>query len=280
MANPAVEEMLGYHPSELIGTDIRRLLPRRYAGNWNLIRSYTAPKEATEEKTRYVELSALRKSGDEVPVHVSISESLNREKKIFNAILRDISERKAYEEELRLLSITDSLTRLYNRRHFYSLAQKDLERALRNKGPFSILLFDIDEFKRYNDTHGHEGGDTLLKEVADLMRKTFRLMDSCFRFGGEEFLVLLPDTNAANAMVAAERFRRCLADKKFVLAPMGTPVHVTASIGVSEYRDGWTIDDIVRYADLSMYAAKHAGRNQTVSYEQLVTRSVESDGAA
>lgn len=280
MANPAVEEILGYDTGELIGMDIRLLLPPRYAGNWDLIRSYTAPKEATEEETRYVELSALRKSGEEIPVHVSISESLARGKKMFNAILRDISERKAYEEELRLLSITDSLTRLFNRRHFYSLAQKDLERALRNRVPFSILILDIDEFKRYNDTYGHHGGDALLKEVADLMRKTFRLMDSCFRFGGEEFLVLLPETDAAGAMIAAERFRARLAGKKFLLAPMGSPVPVTASIGVSEYRDGWTIDDVVRYADLAMYAAKNAGRNQTVSYEQLVTRSVESGGAA
>jgi len=280
MANPAVEEILGYDTGELIGMDIRHLLPPRYVGNWDLIRSYTAPKEATQEETRYVELSALHKSGKEIPVHVSISETLTHGKKMFSTILRDISERKAYEEELRLQSITDSLTGLFNRRHFYSLAQKDLERVLRNKVPFSILMIDIDEFKMYNDTYGHQGGDSLLKEVADLMRKTFRLMDSIFRFGGEEFLVLLPETDDAGAVIAAERFRGRLADKKFFLAPMGPPASVTASIGVTAHRNGWTIDDIVRHADLSMYAAKNAGRNKTVSYEQLVTRSVESDGAA
>jgi len=280
MANPAVEEILGYDTGELIGMDIRLLLPPRYAGNWDLIRSYTAPKEATEEETRYVELSALHKSGREISVHVSISETLAHGKKMFNAILRDISGRKAYEEELRLLSITDSLTGLFNRRHFFSLAQKDLERALRNKVPFSILMIDIDNFKMYNDTYGHHGGDSLLKEIAGLLGKTFRLMDTCFRFGGEEFLVLLPETDDAGAVMAAERFRGRLAGKKFFLAPMGPPVSVTASIGVTAYRDGWTIDDVVRHADLGMYAAKHEGRNKTVSYEQLVTRSVESDGAA
>ena len=280
MANPAVKEILGYDTSELIGMDIRLLLPPRYAGNWDLIRSYTAPKEATEEETRYVELSALQKSGKEIAVHVTISETLAHGKKMFSAILRDISERKAYEEELRLLSITDSLTGLFNRRHFFSLAQKDLERALRNKVPFSILIIDIDNFKMYNDTYGHHGGDSLLKEISDLLRKTFRLMDSCFRFGGEEFLILLPETDDAGAVIAAERFRVLLAGKKFFLAPIGPSVLVTASIGVSMYHDGWTIDDVVRHADLGMYAAKNAGRNKTVSYEQLVTRSVESDGAA
>lgn len=80
--------------------------------------------------------------------------------------------------------------------------------------------------------------------------------------------------------MAAERFRVRLAGKKFFLAPMGPPVSVTASIGVSAYCDGWTVDDVVRHADLGMYAAKHAGRNKTVSYEQLVTWSVESGGAA
>jgi diguanylate cyclase (GGDEF)-like protein/PAS domain S-box-containing protein len=280
LANPAVKEMLGYDPGELIGKDIRRLLPPRYAGNWDLIRSYTTPKETTEEETRYVEVSALGKSGKEIPVHVSISESLTHGKRMFNAILRDISERKVREEKLRLLSITDGLTGLFNRRHFYSLAQKDLERALRNKGPFSILLIDIDDFKRINDAYGHHAGDSLLKEVADLMRKTFRLMDTCFRFGGEEFLVLLPDTNAENAIVAAERFRSRLAGKKFHPAPLRPPLTVTASIGVSEYREGWTVDDIVRCADLAMYAAKHGGRNRTVNYGQLESRPIANDGAA
>ncbi len=216
----------------------------------------TAPKESTEEETRYVELSALHKSGKEIAVHVSISETLAHGKKMFSAILRDISERKAYEEELRLLSITDSLTGLFNRRHFFSLAQKDLERALRNRVPFSILMIDIDDFKRINDTCGHHGGDSLLKEIADLLRKTFRLMDSCFRFGGEEFLLLLPETDDAGAVIAAERFRVLLAGTKFFLAPIGPPVPVTASIGVSAYYDGWTIDDVVRHADLGLLCKK------------------------
>jgi len=270
MVNPAAEEVLGYGKDEMTGMDIRLLLPPRYAENWDIIRSYTSPKETTASETRYVELSAQRKSGEEIPVNVSISENRNPEKRVFTAILRDISERKAYEEELRLLSITDSLTRLFNRRHFYSLAQREVDRANRNKMPFAILMADIDRFKTYNDTYGHHGGDHLLKEIADLIRVTYRTMDAGFRFGGEEFLVLLPDTNAPGAMVAAERFRIRLAGKEFHLPPVGDPVGVTISIGISEYREGITVDDMVRYADMAMYAAKNGGRNRSVTYQQLV----------
>ena len=279
MVNPATEEVLGYRKEEMIGMDIRLLLPPRYAKNWDVIRTYTSPKQTAAE-ARYIELSAQRKSGEEIPVHVSVSENRNHVDKSFTAILRDISERKAFEEELRLLSITDNLTNLFNRRHFYSLAQKDLERGIRNKIPFSVLLIDIDRFKTYNDDFGHQGGDFLLREIAHLMRKTFRLMDSCFRFGGEEFLVLLPETNAEGAMIAAERFRTRLAAMEFRLPSAGTPVTVTVSIGISDYRDGYTIDDLVRYADLAMYGAKNAGRNRTVTHEQLVTRFIRSPGAA
>lgn len=279
MANPAVEEVLGYHTEEMVGMDIRLLLPPRFAENWDIIRTYTSPKETTTE-SGFVELFAVRKSGDEISVHVSLSESRSHGKKVFTAILRDISERKAYEEELRIFSITDSLTRIYNRRHFYSLAQKDLERAVRNKVPFCVLLIDIDQFKKYNDAYGHQGGDLILQEIANLMRNTFRLMDSCFRFGGEEFLVLLPETDAAGARFASERFRSLLADKEIYVAPSDIPVKVTASIGIAEYREGYAVDDLVRYADLAMYAAKNAGRNRIMVYTQGIARSVDSSGAA
>jgi diguanylate cyclase (GGDEF)-like protein/PAS domain S-box-containing protein len=279
MANPAVKEVLGYDTEEMVGMDIRLLLPPRFAENWDIIRTYTSPKESTAE-TGFVELSAVRKTGDEIPVHVSLSESRAHGKKVFTAILRDISERKAYEEELRIFSITDSLTGLYNRRHFYSLAQKDLERAVRNKVTFSVLLIDLDQFKKYNDAYGHLGGDLILKEIADLMQNTFRQMDSCIRFGGEEFLILLPETDTAGARIASERFRSLLAGKEIYLAPSAIPVKVTASIGIAEYREGCTVDDLVRYADLSMYAAKNAGRNRIMDYGQVIAQPVDNSGVS
>ena len=96
-----------------------------------------------------------------------------------------------------MLANTDSLTHLYNRRQLYPMMQKDLDRAVRRKVPFSVLLIDIDHFKKFNDTYGHAGGDLLLAGFADKMRSALRQMDSAFRFGGEEFVVLLPETTGA-----------------------------------------------------------------------------------
>jgi diguanylate cyclase (GGDEF)-like protein len=137
--------------------------------------------------------------------------------------------------------------------------------------PFSVLLIDIDHFKKFNDTHGHAGGDLLLAGFADKMRSAVRQMDSAFRFGGEEFIVLLPETTSQEAMVPAERFRRLIADSRFPIPPDGQYVSVTVSIGIAEYRDGDTIDDVIRHADLAMYAAKNGGRNRVVDYNHLAT---------
>ncbi|MGZ9134949.1 MAG: PAS domain S-box protein [Candidatus Deferrimicrobiaceae bacterium] len=274
-ANLAAEEMLAYGNGELIGRSIREVLPDEYMDIWVRIRTRN-PRGKTGGETKNVELSARKKTGGEIPVHVSLSENTTPGKNIITAILRDISERKAFEEELRLLSITDSLTKLFNRRHFLSLAQKEMERANRTKVPFSILLIDLDRFKSYNDAYGHMEGDRLLIAAADLARETFREMDSVFRFGGEEFLILLPDTRATGAMTAAERFRRRLSETRFTPIPGGEHAEVTASIGIAVYQEGSTPDELVRSADLAMYAAKSEGRNRVVSYEQLpLTSSVD-----
>jgi len=121
----------------------------------------------------------------------------------------------------------------------------------------------------FNDTYGHAGGDLLLAGFADKIRETFRQIDSAFRFGGEEFVVLLPETTGQEAMVPAERFRQLIADSWFPMPPDGRPVSVTVSVGIAGYRDGDTIDDVIRHADLAMYAAKSGGRNRAVDYDPL-----------
>ena len=141
--------------------------------------------------------------------------------------MRDVSQIKAYEEDLQILANTDSLTRLYNRRQFYPILQKELDHAVRKKVPFSVLLIDIDHFKKFNDTYGHAGGDLLLVGFADKLRSVIRQMDSAFRFGGEEFVVLLPETTGRDAMIPAERFRQLIADSWFPMPPGGQPVSAT-----------------------------------------------------
>ena len=275
MANRAAEEMLEFDHGTLNGINLRRLIPPKYGDSWEQIERYAAAGEAPGPK-RSVELTLLSRTGKEIAVQISMAEKSAGGKKSVTAIVRDVSAQRAMEEELRLLSITDTLTQLYNRRHFHSLADKELDRARRNKLVFSLLLIDIDNFKRYNDAYGHTEGDRVLKGMGEVMRKSFRTMDSCFRMGGEEFLVLLPEANAAGGMVAAERLRARFSGIEFRPVPGGDRVKMTASIGVSAYHEGDNVEDMVRFADLAMYAAKNGGRNRCVNYEDL--RGPHADG--
>lgn len=272
MANRAAQELLGYGEETLSGLEAIRLFPPRFADYWKELSVYASALGPGNER-RNIEILVLSKSGAEIPVQLTLAEKIVRGQRIQTAILRNISDRKALEEELRLQSITDTLTELYNRRHFHSMAQNEAERALRNRVPFSVLLMDVDRFKQYNDAFGHDEGDKVLRVLGDEIRKNFRTMDTGFRHGGEEFLVLLPDTTAEAAILPAERLRKRFSAIPFLPHPEEEPRHVTLSIGIAEFRPGISIDDLVRSADQAMYAAKNAGRDRTVSYEQLVAKS-------
>jgi diguanylate cyclase (GGDEF)-like protein/PAS domain S-box-containing protein len=272
MANRAAQELLGYDEETLLGMKAIRLFAPRFADYWRELSTYASRLGPGNER-RNIEIVALSKSGAEIPIQLTLAEKIVRGEKIQTAILRDISERKALEESLRLQSITDTLTDLYNRRHFHSLAQNEAERAVRSRVPFSILLMDVDRFKQYNDAFGHDEGDKVLRALGDEIRKNFRTMDTGFRHGGEEFLVLLPETTSEDAIIAAERLRTRFATIPFLPNPEEEPRKVTLSIGIAEFRPGLSIDDLVRAADRAMYSAKNAGRNRTVSHEHLVPLS-------
>jgi diguanylate cyclase (GGDEF)-like protein/PAS domain S-box-containing protein len=265
MANRAAKDVFEYPGQEITGLDVRRLLGSEQEGAWEVLARYAS----RSESGKYVESSAVSRSGKKIPFHISVSENISGGKRIYTAIMRDVSQIKAYEEDLQILANTDSLTHLYNRRQLYPIMQKELAHAARKKVPFSVLLIDIDHFKKFNDAHGHAGGDLLLVGFAEKMRSVIRQMDSAFRFGGEEFIVLLPETKGQDAMVPAERFRQLIADSRFPLLPGGQPVSVTVSVGIAGYRDGDTIDDVIRHADLAMYAAKSGGRNRVVNFDHL-----------
>jgi len=271
MANRAAQELLGYGEESLSGMEAIRLFPPRFVAYWKELSAYASVPGQGNER-RNIEILVLSKSGAEIPVQLTLAEKFVRDQRIQTAILRNISDRKALEEELRLQSITDTLTELYNRRHFHSLAQNESERALRNHLPFSVLLMDVDRFKQYNDAFGHDQGDRVLRALGDTIRKNFRTMDTGFRYGGEEFLVLLPETTAEAAFIPAERLRKRFSAIPFLPHPDEEPRKVTLSIGIAEFRPGISIDDLVRSADRAMYAAKNTGRNRTVSYEHLVAQ--------
>jgi diguanylate cyclase (GGDEF)-like protein len=154
-------------------------------------------------------------------------------------------------------AITDPLTGVFNRRHMESRLSEALESARRRGAPASLLLIDIDHFKRINDEHGHEAGDTVLKGIVSVVRAHSRRVDLLFRMGGEEFVLLLPDTAEAGAAGIAEKLRQAIAE-----AGLLDGRAVTASIGISGMRPGDTVEQWVRETDDAMYAAKEAGRNR------------------
>jgi diguanylate cyclase (GGDEF)-like protein/PAS domain S-box-containing protein len=165
-------------------------------------------------------------------------------------------------DELERRAHTDSLTGLANRGHFMELAEVELARAMRYGSPYAVLLLDIDHFKVINDKHGHKAGDAVLQALAEIMRSTLREVDIIGRIGGEEFAVLLPETDTAQAPEVAERLRQAVAVAGI---PTGNhkQLHITVSIGVALPVDrSDQIDNVLREADSALYAAKNSGRNR------------------
>ena len=177
----------------------------------------------------------------------------------------DITERKRLEQELERQAHLDFLTGLINRRYFLELAKKELLRVHRYGGELSLIMFDIDHFKRINDTHGHSIGDLVLQEIARICRETVREIDIVGRLGGEEFVVLLPHTGKSQAIGAAERLQLALAARKVELKS-GDCVRFTASFGVvtidDEIAKTCSIDNLLIRVDRAMYQAKEEGRNR------------------
>ncbi len=173
------------------------------------------------------------------------------------ALLRE-SERR-YQE----LSITDNLTKLYNSRQFYSQITAEIERTNRYNHNLTLLMMDIDNFKQYNDTYGHLEGDHVLMRFADVVRNCLRRTDSAYRYGGEEFVIILPDTDGDQGVITAERIRQEFKKEVFTPKP-GLSVQVTVSTGVSQYIYNEDLTSFIRRADLNMYRAKQKGKDQVV----------------
>ncbi|MDD5176041.1 MAG: diguanylate cyclase [Sterolibacterium sp.] len=177
-------------------------------------------------------------------------------------VTRDITEHKQVLQELERLSQTDSLTSLANRRHFMTLAEQELSRALRYGGPLSLFMMDIDHFKNINDTYGHQTGDQVLQRLGALCLETLRDIDSVGRIGGEEFAVVLPHTDGEHALEVAERLRQTIARAEVVLEH-SLPLSFTVSIGVTTLLGASAnIDTLIGQADSALYQAKRAGRNR------------------
>ena len=168
-------------------------------------------------------------------------------------------------ERLRNLSIHDGLTELYNHRHIMETLAGEFQRAGRYETAVSVLMIDIDRFKLVNDTYGHQAGDTVLREVARLLVGGLRGVDAVGRYGGEEFMVVLPETGHDEARLTAERLRRRVDEHAFAVA--GHDLDLTVSMGVATYPglDIASVSDLIRLSDRALYRAKAHGRNQVAS---------------
>lgn len=176
----------------------------------------------------------------------------------------DISERKAMELALEKAATTDYLTGLLNRRAFINKADEERHRADRNNHAICMMMIDIDHFKKINDTYGHDVGDDALKELVALVGHNLRASDAFGRLGGEEFALMLPETDLEGAVILAERIRQRVEDNEMVLAD-GRSVKMTVSCGLGEWREGMEYDAIIKLIDERLYDAKRSGRNRVVS---------------
>jgi diguanylate cyclase (GGDEF)-like protein len=165
-------------------------------------------------------------------------------------------------EKLKRLSITDGLTKLFNSRYFYNQLKAEIDRTARYQRPLSLLLLDIDKFKEYNDSYGHLEGDKVLLRLGQVIKSCLRKMDSAYRYGGEEFTVILPETEGDEAATVAERIRSAVDSEKYYPQDSNKPVAITISIGVTEYHDGEDVAIFVQRADKAMYLSKQSGRNR------------------
>ncbi|MFA7291534.1 MAG: diguanylate cyclase [Rhodocyclaceae bacterium] len=184
--------------------------------------------------------------------------------------LQDVTEQKRAEENLRtseeryrVLSITDGMTGLFNARHFAHRLREEMDRCQRYQHPLALMVLDVDNFKQFNDNHGHVHGDQVLIQLADCITRCLRCTDQAFRYGGEEFVALLPETDLDEAEAAAERVRAMFANA--VISPtVDQPVQCTASIGVTTFIPGESPRDFVARADSGTYEAKRLGKNRVI----------------
>lgn len=167
---------------------------------------------------------------------------------------------EASSREYREMSFRDSLTKLYNRRYLMDYLHRLFDVFKRKQDVFSLLVLDVDYFKKINDGYGHDAGDSVLQEISSLLSSLCRASDICSRYGGEEFVLLLPETDASHALILAERIRTTIGDWKFQIVQ--EPISV--SIGVSESKEYDTADTLFKRADSALYNAKKNGRNQVV----------------
>ncbi|RRJ85285.1 sensor domain-containing diguanylate cyclase [Aestuariirhabdus litorea] len=250
--NGAFTRITGYSAEEVVGEN-----PRMLQSGYHDATFYQQLWQAILDQGYWRgEVWNKRKNGDIYPEWITITAVRDEdgETLYFVSTFEDITRRKELEKELERLATTDSLTGLWNRRRFEQELRKELHYSQRYGGGFTFVIFDIDHFKQVNDSFGHDVGDEVIQRVADCASNMLRAVDSIGRWGGEEFVLLLPKSSEADALVICERLRLAIEHDE-------THPRITCSFGVSQFLEGTTEDDMIKRADQALYRAKESGRN-------------------
>ena len=280
--SPAVTRLLGYTPEEMKKTNIRKLIveTRIVTDGMRAVESFTGLEENRKrgDVDKWQADYLIRtKDGRKIWISDVSFPWFDINGSIIGSVgsLRDITDRIEAEakvkEELVRIANTDSLTGIANRRAFFARIEDELKRVRRSRGEVCILLIDIDEFKKINDSYGHDVGDSVIIGVTKIINSCLRETDLAGRLGGEEFGAILTDTPSDGAYWVAERIRASIAKHVFYAGSERRPLGCTVSIGVSSSKlnDSFDATKLYKLADSRLYIAKHAGRNQ-VSIEELV----------
>ena len=253
--NEAAETVFGFTNEEAVGREITLIMPERFREDHRAgLRHYASTGKGRIEGA--VEVFARRKDGSELPVELSLSNWRDsRGRLFFTSIVRDITDRHKVRVLEKVTGI-DYLTGAYNRAKFDELIKIEVERARRFSHSLSLLLFDLDDFKRINDNFGHMAGDEVLRDISAIVQKHMRKTNYFARWGGEEFMILAVETDVNGARALCERIRSEIATHNFT-----TVKSVTASFGVTQYIYNEPLEDFIKRADKALYKAKKRGKN-------------------
>lgn len=263
--SPTDERIRGFTQKEVLGTSFWDMLQPKDVE----IARQAGKKLLEQEGQEYFsgmatyEFEVHRKDGQQIWVEITIHPHYDTGQKIlgFHGVTREITERKRLQEELKNQAATDVLTGIANRRRFLELFDLEMKRVHRYQTRMSIILMDIDDFKQINDSCGHAVGDEVLKEFTHCCQQSIREIDLLARFGGDEFIIMLPQTSVDQAQLITERIKKNL--EKLVVHQNGCDHQVTASMGIAALTQPFeTLDDLVKKADEALYKSKNAGKNQ------------------
>lgn len=251
--NPMFLKLTGYNEKEIRNSHFTKIIhpedqPGMVADHQKVMRGESAPEKYT--------FRLLHKDGKVIYVEGNFRRLVEKDNIVgILGAVRDVTERIKLEKELLALSITDGLTGLYNLRHFYAELDKEMERAKRQGTPLTLLLFDLDAFKAYNDIHGHLEGDKVLKGVAEAVLRAIRKVDSAYRYGGDEFTVILPGAGEKQGVRVAERIKKSL-------GKLPGLQEISLSMGLVEFDFQFDMTVFIKRADEAMYTAKKLRGNQ------------------